>query len=103
MPERSKRAPSRCAGARAVEKLQQAENGLKRPRARQEIATEAASQLQHASRAIKRVQASLEDAQDRLTAMEFRTQLAEAEAREAKQVLALVEDAIRRRLLCAHP
>lgn len=35
--------------------------------------------------------------------MEFRTQLAEAEAREAKQVLALVEDAIRRRLLCAHP
>jgi hypothetical protein len=35
--------------------------------------------------------------------MEVRAQLAEAEAREAKQALALVEEAIRKRLLCAHP
>jgi hypothetical protein len=33
--------------------------------------------------------------------VEFRAQAAEAEAREAKQALALVEEAIRRRLLCA--
>ena len=42
-------------------------------------------------------------AENRLTAMEFRAQAAEVEAREAKQALALVEEAIRRRLLCASP
>jgi len=35
--------------------------------------------------------------------MEFRAQKAEAEAREAKEALALVEEAIRRRLICASP
>jgi hypothetical protein len=35
--------------------------------------------------------------------VEFRAQAAEAEAREAKQALALVEEAIRRRLLCPSP
>jgi len=35
--------------------------------------------------------------------VEFRAQAAEAEAREAKQALALVEEAIRTRLLCASP
>jgi hypothetical protein len=38
--------------------------------------------------------------EDQLTAMEFRVQAAEAETREAKETLALVEEAIRRRLLC---
>ena len=37
------------------------------------------------------------------TALEFRAQAAELEAREAKQTLALVEEAIRRRLLCTSP
>ena len=36
-------------------------------------------------------------------AAEVRAQVAEAEAREAKQALAVIEDAIRRRLLCASP
>ena len=36
-------------------------------------------------------------------AAEIHAQVAEAEAREARQALALVEDAIRRRLLCASP
>jgi len=35
--------------------------------------------------------------------VEFRAQAAELEAREAKQALTLVEEAIRRRLLCASP
>jgi len=35
--------------------------------------------------------------------VEFRAQAAEAEAREARQALALVEEAIRRRLLCVSP
>jgi chromosome segregation ATPase len=96
------RAESMCKSA--AEKLQQAEGRIEAAeRSRQEIATEAASQLQLASGAIKRVQASLEDAQGQLTAMEFRAQRAEAEAREAKQALALVEEAIRKHLLCAHP
>ena len=47
--------------------------------------------------------ACIEVAEDRLTAVEFRAQAAEAEARETKKALALVEGAIRRRLLCASP
>lgn len=60
------------------------------------ICRSAAEKLRHAERRI-------EAAEDRVTAMEFRVQVAEAEARKAKQALALVEEAIRRRLLCAHP
>jgi hypothetical protein len=37
-----------------------------------------------------------------VVAAEFRAQAAEVEARDAKQALALVEEAIRRRLLCAN-
>jgi hypothetical protein len=38
-----------------------------------------------------------------LTAVELRAEVAEAEARQAKEVLALVEEAIRKRLLCSNP
>ena len=41
--------------------------------------------------------------EDKAAAAEIRAQVAEAEAREAKQALALVEDALRRRLLCTSP
>jgi hypothetical protein len=56
--------------------------------------------LQDASRALKQAHSRIELQQDQLTAVEFRAQAAEAEAREAKQALALIEEAIRRRLLC---
>ena len=56
-----------------------------------------------ASRALSDVQRRVTAAEDRAVAAEVRAQVAEAEAREAKQALALVEDAIRRRLLCASP
>jgi hypothetical protein len=59
--------------------------------------------LQEASRALKQAQSQLAANEDRLNALEFRAQAAEAEAREAMQALALVEEAIRRRLLCASP
>jgi chromosome condensin MukBEF complex kleisin-like MukF subunit len=72
-------------------------------RERRELITEAECKLQDASRALKQAQSRIEAAEDRLTAVEFRAQVAEAEAREAKQALALVEEAIRRRLLCANP
>jgi hypothetical protein len=72
-------------------------------RARREVVIEAESKLQDASRALTQAQSRFEETVDRLTAAEFRAQAAEADAREAKQALALVEEAIRRRLLCANP
>jgi len=72
-------------------------------RAQRELITEAECKMQDASRALRQAQSRLAEAEDRLTAVEFRAQAAEAEAREAKQALALVEEAIRGRLLCANP
>ena len=96
------RAKSMCKNA--AEKLRQAEKQIEvAERLQREIITEADCRLQDASRALKQAQSRIADAEDRLTAMEFRAQAAEAEAREAKQALALVEEAIRRRLLCANP
>jgi chromosome segregation ATPase len=88
----------------ALERLKLAEARTEAAeRARRELITEAECKLQDASRALKQAQSRIEAAEDRLTAVEFRAQSAEAEAREAKQALALVEEAIRRRLLCANP
>ena len=96
------RAKSMCKDA--AEKLRQAEERIEvAERLQREIITEADCKLQDASRALKQAQSRIADAEDRLTAMEFRAQAAEAESREAKQALALVEEAIRRRLLCANP
>jgi chromosome condensin MukBEF complex kleisin-like MukF subunit len=89
MPERPKPARSRCAGAQQ--------------RDLRELITEAECKLQDASRALKQAQSRTEAAEDKRAAMEFRAQAAEAEAREAREALALVEEAIRRRLLCANP
>ena len=88
----------------ALERLKLAETRTAAAeRARRELIAEAESKLQDASRALKQAQSRIVAAEDQLTAMEFRAQAAEAEAREAKQALALVEEAIRRRLLCASP
>jgi septal ring factor EnvC (AmiA/AmiB activator) len=59
--------------------------------------------LQDASRALKQAQSRLNANEDRMAALEFRAQAAEIEAHEAKEALALVAEAIRRRLLCASP
>jgi hypothetical protein len=72
-------------------------------RSRRELITETACKLHDASRALKQAQSRIVAAEDRPTAVELRAQSAEVEAREAKQALALVEEAIRRRLLCASP
>ena len=93
--ETEARAQSLCQSA--VERLKGAE------RARLEIINEADCKLQEAARALKDAQSRIVAAEDKLTAVEFRAQAAELEAREAKQALALVEEAIRRRLLCASP
>ncbi len=100
--ETEARAQSLCRSA--AERLEHAESRIEAAeRARREIITEAECKLQDASRALKQAQSRNEAAEDKLTAMEFRAQAAEAEAREAKQALALVEEAIRRRLLCPNP
>ena len=72
-------------------------------RAQRELIVSAAHKLQDASRALEQAQSRMEAQQDHLTAVEFRAQAAEAEAREAKQALVLVEEAICRRLLCTNP
>jgi DNA repair ATPase RecN len=88
----------------AMERLKLAEMRTEAAeRARRELIAEAECKLQDASRALTQAQSRIEAAEDRLTAVEFRAQAAEAEAREAKQALALVEEAIRRRLLCPSP
>jgi hypothetical protein len=100
--ETEARAQSLCKSA--VERLKAAEKRIEiAERARLEIINEADCKLQDASRALKQAQSRIVSAEDQLTAVEFRAQAAEAEAREAKQALALVEEAIRRRLLYASP
>jgi hypothetical protein len=100
--ETEARAQSLCESA--VKRLKLAEKRVEAAeRERRQISTEADCKLQEASRALKQAQSRLAVAEDHVTALEFRAQAAEAEAREAKQALALVEEAIRRRLLCASP
>jgi hypothetical protein len=100
--ETEARAQSLCKSA--VERVRFAEMRTEAAeRAQRETIIEAECKLQDASRALNQAQSRIQAAEDRLTAVEFRAQAAEAEAREAKQALALVEEAIRRRLLCANP
>ena len=100
--ETEARAQSLCKSA--LERLKLAEMRTETAeRARRELISEAEFKLQEASRALKQAQLRKEAAEDRLIAVEFRAQAAEADARQAKEALALVEEAIRRRLLCASP
>jgi hypothetical protein len=57
--------------------------------------------LKDASRALEQAQANVMAQTDKRTAAEVRTQQAEAETREAKRALVLVEETIRKRLLAA--
>jgi len=78
----------------AAERLKHAEKRIEAAeRVRRELIPEAECKLQEVSRALKQAQSRIEAAEDSLTAMEFRAQAAEAEASEAKQALALVEEA----------
>ena len=100
--ETEARAQSLCKSA--AERLKLAEQRTETAeRERWETMLEVDCKLQDASRALKQAQSRLAANEDRLTALEFRAQAAEVEAREAKQALALVAEAIRRRLLSASP
>ena len=81
----------------AEQRTESAENSLRG------VIADADRKLSDASRALTQVELRITAAEEETAAAEIRAQIAEAEAREAKQALALVEDAIRRRLLCASP
>ena len=68
-----------------------------------EVVAEAGLKLSEASRALTQVELRIKTTEERAAAAEARAMAAEAELRKAKRSLALVEDAIRRRLLCAGP
>jgi hypothetical protein len=72
-------------------------------RAQRDLIATAERNLQHACRALEQAQCCIEAQNDKLTVVELRAEVAEAEARQATEALALVEEAIRKRLLCANP
>ena len=81
----------------AEQRTESAENSLRG------VIADADRKLSDASRALSVGALRVTRAEDKAVAAEVRAQVAEAEGREAKQALALVEDAIRRRLLRASP
>ena len=100
--ETEARAQSICTSA--LERLQLAEMRAEATeRAQHELIVTAEGKLQDACRALEQALSCIEAQKDKLTAAEHRAEAAEAEARQAKEALALVEEAIRKRLLCANP
>jgi hypothetical protein len=100
--ETEARAQSLCTNA--LERLRLAEMRAEAAeRAQREFIINAERKLQDACRALEQAHSRLEAQKDKLTAIELRAEVAEAEARQAKEALALVEEAIRKRLLCANP
>jgi hypothetical protein len=100
--ETEARAQSLCTSA--LERLRLAEMRAETAeRTQRELIVTAERKLQHACRALEQAQSCIEAQKDKLTTVELRAEVAEAEARQAKEALALVEEAIRKRLLCADP
>ena len=100
--ETEARAQSMCKSA--AENLKFAEQRAERAeRDRSRAIDEADRKLQDASRALKQAESRITVAEDHATAAEFRAQAAEVQAQKLLQELALVEDAIRRQLLCPNP
>jgi hypothetical protein len=100
--ETEARAQSICTSA--LERLRLSEMRAEAAeRAQRELSVAAERNLQHACRALEQAQSRIEAQKDKLTAVGLRAEVAEAEARQAKEALALVEEAIRKRLLCTNP
>jgi hypothetical protein len=100
--ETEARAQSLCTSA--LERLRLAEmRADAAERAQRDFIITTEHRLQDACRALQQAQLSIQAQKDKLTATELRAEVAEAEARQAKEALALVEEAIRKRLLCANP
>ena len=100
--ETEARAQSLCTNA--LERLRLAElRADAAERAQRDFILTAEHKLQDACKALQQAQSCIEAQKDQLTAAELRADVAEAEAQQAKEALALVEEAIRKRLLCANP
>ncbi len=100
--ETEARAQSLCTNA--LERLRLAETRAEAAeRAQREFIAAAEHKLQEACKALQQAQSCIEVQKDKLIAVELRAEVAEAEARQAREALALVEEAIRKRLLCASP
>lgn len=100
--ETEARARSLCTSA--LERLRLAEiRAEAAERAQREFVITTEHKLKEACRALEQAQSCIEAQRDKLTAAELHAEVAEAEARQAKEALALVEEAIRTRLLCASP
>jgi hypothetical protein len=100
--ETEARAKSLCTNA--LERLRLAEMRAEAAeRSQRELIVTAERKLHDACRALEQAQSCMEAQKDKLTAVELRAEVAEAEARQAKEALALVEAAIRKRLLCTNP
>jgi hypothetical protein len=100
--ETEARAQSLCASA--LEGLRLAEvRAEAAERAQRELIVTTERKLQDACRALEQAQSCIEAQKDKLTAVELRAEVAEAQAQQAKEALGLVEEAIRKRLLCANP
>ena len=96
------RAQSLCKSA--LERLRLAEMRAEAAeQAHRELVITTERKLQYACRVLEQAQSCIEAQKDKLTAAELRAEVAEAEARQAAEALALVEEAIRKRLLCANP
>src|SRR5215510_14369547 len=90
--ETEARAQSLCTSA--LERLRLAEMRAEATeRAQRELIATAERKLQHACRALEQAHSCIEAEKDKLTAAELRAKVAETEAREAKEALALVEEA----------
>ena len=90
--ETEARAQSLCTNA--LERLRLAEMRAEAAeRAQRELIITAEHKLQGACRALEQAQSCIEAQKDKLTAVELRAEVAEAEARQAKEALALVEEA----------
>jgi hypothetical protein len=84
----------------ASEKVREAEiRAESAEQAYRELMAAVDQKLKAADRALAQAQANVSTHMDKQLAAEFRAQQAEAEARETKRALALVEEAIRKRLL----
>ncbi|MBV9461209.1 MAG: hypothetical protein JO141_27370 [Bradyrhizobium sp.] len=84
----------------ASEKVRQAEMRAEAAeRAYRELMVAVDQKLKDAHRALEQAEANVSAQTDKQLAAEFRAQQAEAEVRETKRALSLVEEAIRRRLL----
>jgi hypothetical protein len=100
--ETEARAQSLCTNA--LERLRLAElRADAAERAQRDFIVTAEHKLQDACRALQQAQSCIEAQKDKLAAAELRAEVAEAEARQAKEALTLVEEAIRKRLLGANP